>query len=58
LHQESGFVFSLRKDELEGDLPRGFVNRTSQKGKWLFSSMELVSDVVVVSVGYPMWRLL
>ncbi|KII94447.1 hypothetical protein PLICRDRAFT_428887 [Plicaturopsis crispa FD-325 SS-3] len=41
LYQDSGFVFTLKKTDLEGELPRGFINVTMQKGKWLFSSMEL-----------------
>ncbi|KZT24709.1 hypothetical protein NEOLEDRAFT_1156682 [Neolentinus lepideus HHB14362 ss-1] len=41
VYQETGFVFALKKAELEGELPRGFINVTMQKGKWLFSSMEL-----------------
>lgn len=40
--QETGFVFALKKSELEGELPKGFVNVTMQKGRWLFSSIELV----------------
>ncbi|TFK57730.1 hypothetical protein OE88DRAFT_1671924 [Heliocybe sulcata] len=41
VHQETGFVFALKKADLEGELPRGFINVTMQKGRWLFSSMEL-----------------
>ncbi|KAG6333660.1 hypothetical protein ID866_5430 [Astraeus odoratus] len=41
LYQESGFVFTLKKDGLEGELPKGFLNVTSQRGRWLFSSLEL-----------------
>ncbi|KIM81717.1 hypothetical protein PILCRDRAFT_97607 [Piloderma croceum F 1598] len=45
VYQENGgFVFALKKSELEdvgGQLPRGFVNVTMQKGRWLFSSLEL-----------------
>lgn len=39
-------MFALKKSELEeggGELPRGFVNVTMQKGRWLFSSLDLVS---------------
>lgn len=43
MYQESGFVFVLKKTALVGELPRGFINVSSRKGKWLFSSMELVS---------------
>ena len=49
VYQEGGFVFALKKDELEGDLPKGFVNQTAQKGRWIFSSMELVSSFLVVT---------
>lgn len=46
VYQESaGFVFALKKIDLEGagELPRGFINVTMQKGRWLFSCLELVS---------------
>ncbi|KAF8508765.1 muts domain V-domain-containing protein [Gautieria morchelliformis] len=36
-----GHVFALRKTELDGELPRGFINVTSKGGKWCFSSVEL-----------------
>jgi DNA mismatch repair protein MSH4 len=36
-------MFTLKKSELEGELPRGFVNVTMQKGRWLFSCLDLVS---------------
>ena len=42
VYQESGFVFALKKDELEGELPKGFLNVSPQKGRWIFSSLELV----------------
>ncbi|KAF9453355.1 hypothetical protein P691DRAFT_771528 [Macrolepiota fuliginosa MF-IS2] len=41
LYQDSGFMFSLKKTTLDGELPPGFINVSSRKGKWLFSSMEL-----------------
>ncbi|KAJ4477826.1 muts domain V-domain-containing protein [Lentinula edodes] len=41
VYQESGFVFSMKKTDLEGELPKGFINVTLKKGKWQFSSMEL-----------------
>ncbi|KAJ7452111.1 DNA mismatch repair protein MutS [Mycena galericulata] len=41
VYQETGFVFTLRKNELEGELPRGFINPSLKKGKWTFSSMDL-----------------
>ncbi|KAJ7456917.1 muts domain V-domain-containing protein [Mycena latifolia] len=40
-YHETGFVFTLRKNELEGELPRGFINASLKKGKWAFSSMDL-----------------
>lgn len=47
VYQENGgFVFTMKKADLEeqadGELPRGFVNAVMQKGRWVFSSMELV----------------
>ena len=42
VYQESGFVFALKKDDLEGELPKGFLNVSAQKGRWTFSSLELV----------------
>ncbi|KAJ7874954.1 DNA mismatch repair protein MutS, partial [Mycena olivaceomarginata] len=41
LYQETGFVFTLRKDDLGDELPRGFINATLKKGKWSFTSMDL-----------------
>jgi hypothetical protein len=43
VYQEGGFVFALKKDDLDGDLPKSFINLTAQKGRWVFTSMELVS---------------
>ena len=47
VYQENGFVFTLKKSDLEEtgkiELPKGFVNVTSKKGKWVFETMELVS---------------
>ena len=42
VYQDTGFVFALRKSDLEGELPKGFVNVVFKKGRWIFSSMELV----------------
>jgi len=42
VYQDTGFVFALRKTDLEGELPKGFVNVVLKKGRWMFSSMELV----------------
>lgn len=50
VYQENGFVFALKKIELEEsgkvELPKGFVNVTSKKGKWVFETMELVSSLL------------
>ena len=45
VYQDSGFVFTLKKSDLEGELPSGFVNVSAKKGKWVFSSVELVSVI-------------
>ena len=42
-YQAGGFVFSLKKAELEGPFPPGFINVTSKGQRWIFSSVELVS---------------
>ncbi|PCH39267.1 hypothetical protein WOLCODRAFT_129135, partial [Wolfiporia cocos MD-104 SS10] len=41
VYQDTGFVFALKKTDLQGELPRGFVNVTAQRNRWLFSSIEL-----------------
>ncbi|KAJ7222335.1 muts domain V-domain-containing protein [Mycena pura] len=41
VYQETGFVFTLRKNDLDGELPRGFNNAQLRRGKWTFSSMDL-----------------
>ncbi|CDO71736.1 hypothetical protein BN946_scf184920.g20 [Trametes cinnabarina] len=41
---DAGFVFALKKSDLEdagGELPRGFIDITAQKGRLVFSSIEL-----------------
>ncbi|TCD71448.1 MutS protein msh4 [Steccherinum ochraceum] len=40
-YQETGFIFQLKKTDLEGELPRGFIDVTVKKGKYMFSSLEL-----------------
>jgi DNA mismatch repair protein MSH4 len=42
IYQNTGFVFALKKNDLEGELPKGFVNVELKKGRWIFSSMDLV----------------
>ncbi|TFK28344.1 hypothetical protein FA15DRAFT_678431 [Coprinopsis marcescibilis] len=41
VYQDTGFVFSLKKDQLEGEVPEGFINVVAKKGKYTFSSMDL-----------------
>jgi len=44
VYQESGFLFAIRKGDLgEGKLPWGFINPSMQKGRCLFTNMELAS---------------
>ena len=45
-----GFVFTLKKTDLEerGELPRGFINVSQKKGKWVFGSLELVCLFVAI----------
>lgn len=58
IYQDSGgFVFTVKKAELaggEGELPRGFVNVTAQKGRWVFSNLELVR--CALSHSHPRYR--
>ena len=49
LYQDSGFVFTLKKNDLDGELPSGFINVSMKKGKWVFSSMELVGLAALVA---------
>jgi len=43
VYQGTGFIFALKKSDLDGELPKGFVNVAMKKGRWMFSSMALVS---------------
>ena len=52
VYQDTGFVFALRKTDLEGELPEGFVNVVLRKGRWIFSSMELVRFFVFRSFSF------
>ena len=53
VYQETGFVFALKKNDIEGELPKGFINVSLKKGRWIFSSLELVcSFCVEVRVGF------
>jgi DNA mismatch repair protein MSH4 len=54
--QESGFLFSIRKGDLiEGKLPWGFTNLSMQRGRWLFTSMELVSNDLACNIIKYTW---
>lgn len=46
---DAGFIFSIKKvdlDEVGGELPRGFIDAMAQKGRWVFSCIELVSRII------------
>ena len=48
---DGGFVFALKKADLEdagGQMPAGFVDVTAQKGRWVFSSIELVRTLACI----------
>jgi len=50
VYRASGFLFSIRKGDLVDEkLPWGFTNLSMQKGRWWFTSMELVSSDVASS---------
>jgi hypothetical protein len=49
VYQDCGFVFAVKKADLEDELPSGFINVSVQKGRYLFSSIELVSGQDSVS---------
>ncbi|KAL0068031.1 MutS protein msh4 [Marasmius tenuissimus] len=51
VYLESGFVFSLKKSDVEDGLPKGFINATLKKAKWQFSTMELVSFLFPLGRG-------
>lgn len=42
VYQGTGFVFALKKNDIEGELPKGFINVSLKKGRWIFSNLELV----------------
>jgi DNA mismatch repair protein MSH4 len=48
VYQDSGFVFMVKKNDIDGRLPQGFINVAMQKGRWLFSSLELASQLIAV----------
>lgn len=42
VYQDSGFIFQLKKLEVEGELPAEFINITEKKGGIVFSTLDLV----------------
>ena len=42
MYQDSGFIFQLKKSEVEGELPVGFINVTEKRGRVAFSTLDLV----------------
>ena len=42
MYQDSGFIFQLKKSEVEGELPAEFINVTEKKGRIAFSTLDLV----------------
>jgi len=42
VYQDSGFIFQLKKSEVESELPAGFINVTEKKGRLVFSTLDLV----------------
>ncbi len=44
IYHDTGFVFSLKKSDVIEELPKGFINTSLKKGRWQFSSMELVGS--------------
>nr|VWO97153.1 YL1_C domain-containing protein [Ganoderma boninense] len=52
---DAGFIFSIKKadlDEAGGELPRGFIDATAQKGRWVFSSIELSAGATIPNDVY------
>jgi len=42
VYQDSGFIFQLKKSEVEGELSPEFINVTEKKGRITFSTLDLV----------------
>ena len=42
VYQDGGFIFQLKKSEVEGELPAEFINVTEKKGRVVFSTLDLV----------------
>lgn len=50
VYQDNGFIFQLKKSEIEGELPAGFINVTEKKGRVVFSTLDLVC--LSFGIGY------
>jgi hypothetical protein len=49
VYQDSGFIFQLKKSEVEGELPAEFINVTEKKGRIVFSTLDLVRLYFVIN---------
>ena len=58
MYQDNGFIFQLKKAELEGELPTGFINVTEKKGRVTFSTLDLVSLWLGIRTRSPFSSLL
>ena len=45
IERGGGFWLTLAKDDLEGQLPRGFLNVTTKGAKYIFTTLELVRTI-------------
>lgn len=45
IEKGGGFWLTLAKDDLEGQLPRGFLNVTTKGVKYIFTTLELVRTI-------------
>jgi DNA mismatch repair protein MSH4 len=55
IYRPGGFIFSVKKADLDHELPAGFINVVSKGPRFIFSSVELVSRPVewALSVQQP-----
>ena len=47
VYHDVGFVFQLKKIEVEDELPTEFINVTQKKGRVVFSTLDLVSPSLI-----------
>jgi DNA mismatch repair protein MSH4 len=52
-YQDSGFIFQLKKSELEGEFPAEFINVTEKKGRVVFSTLDLVRWIFGLVIPLP-----